>query len=251
MGTKRRFLYRYKWFIQKALMSRGYMIRKIEHTTIAPIDVFDLVLRDRMSRVSDFFFLQIGANDGVSFDPIHPYVREFHWRGILVEPVPYLFQRLKANYSGEPQLRFEQAAVAEQEGEITFYAIRDASNLPADIRGLGSLSRDVILAHRAVLPNIESLIEEIKVPAITVMGLIAKHGVEKLDLLQIDTEGYDYEVIKMIDFSLIKPAIVHFEHVHLSSMEWRDACALLASHGYRLAQVGLDTVAYLQFPTTD
>ncbi len=41
-------------------------------------------------------FVQIGANDGVWNDPIEPYLRGEKWRGVLVEPVPYVFARLKA-----------------------------------------------------------------------------------------------------------------------------------------------------------
>ncbi len=246
MGVKWRWLYRYKWVIQKMLMSRGYVIEKVKHTAVAPLDVFDLVVRDHMARTEDFFFVQVGANDGVRFDPIHSYVKAFQWRGVLVEPVPYLFEELKANYRDAPQLHFERAALARKNGTAFFYTIRNEPGLPDAVRGLGSLEREVILAHKVLVPGLESLIEEITVPAMTLMRLIEKHGAKKLDLLQIDTEGYDFEVLKMLDFSAIKPAIIHFEHIHLSSTDWREACHLLASNGYRLAHMGSDTVAYLQ-----
>jgi FkbM family methyltransferase len=246
MRGKRRFLYRYKWFVQKALMSRGYVINKVDSTSIAPIDVFDLVVRDHVARTKHFSFVQVGANDGVRFDPIHAYVKEFHWEGVLVEPVPSVFEELRANYKDEPQLRFERAAVADRDGTVPFYTIRNAPDLPEAVRGLGSLDREVILAHKARVPDIESLIEKTTVPSMTVMSLLKKYGVRKIDLLQVDTEGYDLEVLKMVDFRVVQPTIVHFEHVHLSGTDWREACRLLVGHGYRLARVGFDTVAYLQ-----
>jgi hypothetical protein len=33
-------------------------------------------------------------------------------------------------------------------------------------------------------------------------------------MLKIDAEGLDYEVIKMIDFKTICPAIIHYECLH-------------------------------------
>jgi len=65
-----------------------------------------------------------------------------------------------------------------------------------------------------------------------------------IDLLQIDAEGYDYEIIRSIDFDTVKPAIIHYEHMVLSEAD-RNACLeLLASHGYRIVLQDNDTLAY-------
>ena len=34
----------------------------------------------------ELFFIQIGANDGISVDPIHNLVKKNNWTGILFEP---------------------------------------------------------------------------------------------------------------------------------------------------------------------
>ena len=43
----------------------------------------------------DFFFIQVDANDGKSGDPIHEHVMALKLRGILLEPQPDVFLRLK------------------------------------------------------------------------------------------------------------------------------------------------------------
>lgn len=48
----------------------------------------------------DIKFVQIGSNSGMHDDPIYKYIRKNGWQGVLVEPVPYLFEELKNNYSG-------------------------------------------------------------------------------------------------------------------------------------------------------
>src|SRR5207245_6466419 len=50
--------------------------------------------------------VQIGSNDGVANDPINESLRARRWSGVLVEPIPYLFERLRANYEGVPAVRF-------------------------------------------------------------------------------------------------------------------------------------------------
>jgi hypothetical protein len=47
-------------------------------------------------------------------------------------------------------------------------------------------------------------------------------------------EGYDGEIIKMIDFAAVRPAIIKHEHQHLSLSERKDVERILATHGYRL-----------------
>ena len=50
------------------------------------------------NKINNLFFLQIGANDGVSDDPINALVRKYNWSGILVEPGSEAFIDLQNNY---------------------------------------------------------------------------------------------------------------------------------------------------------
>ena len=45
--------------------------------------------------------------------------------------------------------------------------------------------------------------------------LLDRHHVKKIDLLQIDVEGYDYELLKSFNFERIKPQLIRYEHRHL------------------------------------
>jgi len=59
------------------------------------------------------FFVQVGSNDGVQGDPIHDLIvsRE-SWRGIFIEPIDFLFQRLRKNYGEAERFVFENVAIA-------------------------------------------------------------------------------------------------------------------------------------------
>ena len=46
----------------------------------------------------DFFFVQIGANDGINHDPLHEYVTKYNLSGLVVEPQPDVFELLRKNY---------------------------------------------------------------------------------------------------------------------------------------------------------
>src|ERR1700692_184685 len=55
-----------------------------------------------------FFFVNIGANDGVAGDPLVDLIRHNGWcKGIFVEPVSFLFERLRKNYGSSDRFIFE------------------------------------------------------------------------------------------------------------------------------------------------
>jgi hypothetical protein len=108
---------------------------------------------------------------------------------------------------------------------------------------LASFRREVIAKHTPWIPDIESRISTIDVPTLTFESLCEAHGIRKIDLVQIDTEGYDYEVVKQIDLEKHEPAIVLYEHYHLQPEE-REACELhLENHGYRSISNFFDTLS--------
>src|SRR3989442_7238046 len=84
-------------------------------------------LRAIIERVNrrDFFFVNVGANDGVSNDVVYPFIREYGWRGIVVEPLAPMSQELQRNYQGFNGIIFERAAIAAK--PRPFYYIPAAS----------------------------------------------------------------------------------------------------------------------------
>ena len=51
----------------------------------------------------------------------------------------------------------------------------------------------------------------IDVPCLTFDSLVSKHGVTAVDLVQMDTEGYDFEIVKLIDLDRLRPRLIMYE----------------------------------------
>jgi hypothetical protein len=98
---------------------------------------------------------------------------------------------------------------------------------------------------RDVVPHLESLIEVEHVRSLTFATLLKEIGRERVDLLQIDTEGYDAELLRLFDIPSRKPPIVRFEHTNLDRQDYEYCLTLLVDQGYRIAICGADTLAYL------
>lgn len=207
--------------------------------------LFHSMLMEKVKGMNDFFFVEIGVSDGIGpAEFLFEYILKYKWHGILVEPVKHLFERLVMNYRENQNLIFENSAISEQKGIVNFYRLKDSPELPDWSSGLGSFHRDIILKHKKFIPNIEDYLVVEKTHCITFEDLLEKHGVQKIDLLQIDTEGSDYKIIKSIDFDRIRPEIIRYEHVHLNDKDRRECIAILASRGYTVIEMFPDTLAY-------
>lgn len=190
-------------------------------------------------------FVQVGAHDGHEQDPLRRHIKSRNWSGVMIEPVPYVFRRLESAYANEPKIQLVNAAIAPTAGTATLYHLPESSEpgLPLWYDALASFSREVIAKHREFIPDIESRIEPIEVPTITFDDLCRQTGIDRLDVVQIDTEGYDYEIIKLIDLKRLTPTMLMYEHIHLSPEDQTECEGLLMAHDYEIFFDVMNTMA--------
>ena len=207
-----------------------------------PLPMLDLATELSVLKKQDFFFVQVGANNGKRYDPMYGLIYRHGLKGLLIEPLPDLFVELKANYASQVQLRFENAAIASQDGTVTIYRFKAEAPLEDWAHGLATLDREKLRIF-ADLWDAHHYLEEVRVPALTMSTLLAKHQISTVDLLQIDTEGYDLEVIKQTFQAQCYPDIIHFENAHLGNTGRCEARQVLAQNHYRFVDGTEDTLA--------
>jgi FkbM family methyltransferase len=235
---------------ERAARDRGYRITWAPRTVVnnmADRELgFDLefVVAHLMLRKKDIFFIQIGANDGITNDPLYKFVTEFGWQGILVEPMPESFAALQETYRGRPDLILLNAALAGEDGALPIYTVRIDAGTFQKAQMYSSFDREVVLRNSRFVPDIAQRIEEVQVKAVSMKTLLAHAGSRNVDILAIDAEGFDYTILKMIDFARLKPAIILYEHTHLNKADQEAAAELLAAQGYRMTRDTLDTIGY-------
>lgn len=214
-------------------------------------------LIDNFSRKNkEVVFVQVGANDGFFNDPLYKFIKRDNWRGVLLEPQHYVFNTfLKHLHKGNDNIHTLNAALDRVDQTRTIYKIAFSKSRWAT--GLTSFKKEVLeesidsghvarCAKRYGEPlpeKREDFIAEEKINCISVDTLIDKYKLEPLHWLQIDTEGYDFEIIKMFQIEKTKPTVIVFENSHLS-VEDKDACeALLRTNGYRTSFISENTIA--------
>jgi FkbM family methyltransferase len=227
-----------KALIQRYLAMFGYRIVTIKEPIAAPIDLLELALTKASPERAGFCFIQIGANDGVTDDPLRRFVSKYHWRGILVEPQPQVFEKLVKNYEAEKQLVFENAAIEAADGMARLF-VADSKDGSANLTVFASLKKDAL--RRGMIGH-EANMGEIQVPALSVRSLLHKHRVDFVDLLLTDVQGYDCEVVNQFLDCGVKPTIIQFEHVHTARPVLNRLYSKLVAQGYQFIELEIDTL---------
>ena len=227
---------------KRLLQFFGFDVVRLGEREDHPFDLLGLAIEHRRSYDDDFFFVQIGANDGVRSDKLYPQVRRLRLEGLLVEPLPDLFSELKNNYADQPQLIFENCAIASKDGHRKMYRFRRDAPVVDWVHGMASFDkRHLVKFHDT--QHLGHYVEEVEVVTMTFESLAQKYGIECIGLLQIDTEGYDFEIIKMVFKAGLYPEMMNFEHQHLSTQDYMDCRKQLVENGYGYISYGRDVLA--------
>jgi hypothetical protein len=103
--------------------------------------------------VAEPLFVKVGANDGITGDPFSDILlANVKWKGLLIEPVPFCFDRLKAVFHDTGRFTLEQVAIGAPAGEAPFYYVDEKAgasipDLPIWYDQLGSFDKNHILKH--------------------------------------------------------------------------------------------------------
>jgi FkbM family methyltransferase len=234
-----------KRLLEHALTTLGYRVQGTRYTPRQLLDPAclrflqfdDVICRRMLEARPNLTFIQVGAFDGVTRDPLRKYIGKFGWRGVLVEPQRRAAAQLRELYGGNEDIVVLQAAIDATRGTRTLFTVRPAAG-PEWAGGLASFERESIVKHSALIPGVEEMIGDETVECVPFEDVLARLPCDGLDLLQIDAEGADLYLLSVFPFDRVKPAIIHWEIKHATTAEREDCFEKLVTLGYRLAASG-------------
>jgi len=243
-----------KHLLKPALAALGYRMQGtrycprqlLEPTSLRAIEFDDVVCRRMFESRPEFTFIQVGAFDGITRDPLRKYIDKCGWSGVLVEPQARAASRLRELYRGNNRVVIIQAALDRESGSRTLFTV-ESEAAPAWTGGLASFQSESIVKHSNLVHGLEAMLREETVNCIPFENVLDHLPSEQLDLLQIDAEGADADILSLFPFSRVRPAIIHWEIKHLSKIQREDCLDRLAVFGYRFASSGNEDMMALQF----
>ena len=164
--------------------------------------------------------VQIGSNKG--YDDftellIHKNVEKL----ILVEPFEEHNESLRRCYSNIENLYIENIIINDDPNkysESIFYHEEDANH--GNKFELASLNKLHSLKIRSNYN--ETGIQERKLNSMTINQLLYRYNIVEIDLLFIDTEGFDDKIIESIDFTKFVIKEIYYENLHINSEKLRE-----------------------------
>lgn len=190
----------------------------------------------------------IGAMDGISFDGLAGFIRHYQWSGLFVEPIEYQFNKLKKYYGSleyVPDNKYENSAIADFNGEVEMLLIDMAAVERGEVHPcFGGMSTIYPprngLASEGDAEVVSRFGRKIKVPCLTLNALLRKHNINHVDVMQLDTEGHDWKIIRQLDLSLYRPKLIRTEYINLTDQEKSEIIQHFTAHGYLYEVYGQD-----------
>ena len=151
------------------------------------------------------FFIEVGANNGLSQSNTRYFEQYKGWRGLLVEAIPKLAEECKKN---RPRSIVENFALVSEEYPFDTIEI-NYCNLMSVIDNQTLNVEEHLNKGKSYFPD--EGIYSINVPTITLNSLLEKHNIKKIDLFSLDVEDYEAEVLRGIDFDIHRPKFLLIE----------------------------------------
>jgi len=152
------------------------------------------------------FFLDIGAHDGITYSNTCFFEKNRNWKGICIEPLPNVFQKLKENRN----CLLINGGLGEENKIEKFLKIEGYSEM------LSGLSKNYNEEH---LKRIEKELKEhggnkteIEIQCYNINTLLKETNINSIDYCSIDVEGSEFEIIKTFDFNNIDVKVFSIEN---------------------------------------
>lgn len=219
-----------------------WRIKSRIETSFQRLPIFQNLLTKFVDKLpEDVFFVEIGANDGIDFDPIYKAVLKKKWSGVYIEPQKSVFMKLQSNFLGCENIFFENIAITKEEMFVDLYTPNE------ELTNGNSLIASMDM-NKGVLRHFNEFeLRKERVQGKPFQYIIDKYELKnkKRTLVIIDVEGFEKEVIESIDFKVYKPDYLIFEHAHLTYDIHREINASLVENGYKIYLDKMDTLAIL------
>jgi FkbM family methyltransferase len=220
-----------------------------------------VLLSRRIQNSQKLRIAQIGSNDGLINDPLYEFSRQFSDATdiLLIEPQSILLDALKKNYAFHPSHVIFNGAIG-PERSLSLFSVKSEVWAKLDVpyaegwplyrapSGVASSDKEYVAdwlrRHLKGPWRTDDVLEEIKVPCGPLSDAIAASGFgQPIDVLQVDTEGFDDIVLYNSSIVSVRPAIIYFEAKNLSADRYRKLVEFLCGHGYWTTRQDGDALA--------
>jgi len=189
-------------------------------------------------------WVQIGTNNGN--DDFNRLVKQSDpTMVLLIEPNTLKNTEIIENYTGVSNTHIENVIITNTDEKVSTIVI--PKNNQENNTAINGVRYDD--AHYSLLPMDDwgDVFTSIKTQSTTFNALCKKYRITNVHYLQIDTEGYDVEILKSIDFKKINIDVIKYENWKFSEAcftRYGEKAKLYGINGIEAAAVLLEGLGY-------
>ncbi len=171
----------------------------------------DIILSGFFKGVKKGFYVDVGANHPDTLS-VTKFFYDRGWSGINIEPNPELFRELAAQRHRDTNLNI---GAADKPGELTLREYPEGD-------GLSTFSTETQKQYResSTYKKYTGKYVDRKVPVKPLSQVFEENGVEEINFMNVDVEGFEYEVLKGNDWKKYRPQVICIEANHINK-DWR------------------------------
>src|SRR6056297_2035891 len=205
------------------------------------IDLLGLAAQDLSQRLGrKMRLIQIGANDGEDEDPVKELIEDNLVEALLVEPMPQPFRILSDRYRNNPVVHLRQCAISDSSGESLLYVLADETgNVSLELSKMATLDKHISSQRREMMSRLTGqALQTVTCPVSTarVSELLGSVGWNSVDIVVIDTEGWDANIVRAILKERVSAQVIQFESMSISRRKYPILVGSLVKAGYLTAR---------------
>lgn len=174
----------------------------------------DIILWKKYLNYKNGYFIELGAMDGVTYSNTKFFEDHLNWSGILIEPQPNLFSKLKIN---RPNCTLFDVAICDSERMVTF----NTRNGGDSGGGISEIHIDKTIREEDNITvkgnTFKNVLSTIKKP-------------ELVDLFVIDVEGGELLVLQTFDWTI--PVYIICIECHPNNLDYEKCKDILEKNGF-------------------
>ena len=165
--------------------------------------------------------LDVGAHHGES---IVTFMKYFNVKRIYsFEPSPINFQILEKKVSlikkknSFVEIIIENLCLGDETKDIILKQTNESSS--STLNNININSKYLKRKKKLLYEGDDNFYKEIKVKMITLDEYLSNHKINKIDFIKIDTEGYEFNVLRGLESKINKIGLIMFEHHYHDMLE--------------------------------